>query len=141
MKKTVTLNPGESKIAAFEITPTEARTYQVFVDGLTGSFAAIPLPVIGCTFTVINCPPAGAGYEAKFYTPTGAWVPCGGVGTIPFDMDKWRPWFLFIDIDRFSIVDGSWGGDIATYEEWASNMYNGKNYQFDWDTKLLTEIG
>jgi len=41
----VVLQPGESKLVSFEATPTEARTYQVSVDGLTGSFAAIqPAP-------------------------------------------------------------------------------------------------
>ena len=37
----VTLNPGESRVVSFETTPSEARTYQVTVDGLTGSFKAI----------------------------------------------------------------------------------------------------
>lgn len=40
----VTLNPSESKVVSFEATPHEARTYQVSVDGLTGSFVAIPAP-------------------------------------------------------------------------------------------------
>ncbi|GAJ08855.1 unnamed protein product, partial [marine sediment metagenome] len=44
-EQSVVLQPGESKLVSFEATPTEARTYQVSVDGLTGSFAAIqPAP-------------------------------------------------------------------------------------------------
>lgn len=39
-EQSVTLNPGESKVVSFEATPAEARTYQVEVDGLTGSFVA-----------------------------------------------------------------------------------------------------
>lgn len=39
-EQTVTLQPGESKAVSFEVTPHEARTYQVSVDGLTGSFTA-----------------------------------------------------------------------------------------------------
>ncbi|GAJ18934.1 unnamed protein product, partial [marine sediment metagenome] len=38
----VTLSPGEGKVVSFEATPTVVKTYQVSVDGLTGSFKAIP---------------------------------------------------------------------------------------------------
>ena len=44
MKKTVTLNPGESKVVSFTFTPTVAKGYGVSVDGLTGSFIALPAP-------------------------------------------------------------------------------------------------
>lgn len=37
----VTLQPGESQPVTFEAIPHEARTYQVSVNGLTGSFRAI----------------------------------------------------------------------------------------------------
>lgn len=43
-KQTVTLQPGESQVVTFEATPMEARTYQVSVDGLSGSFRAIAPP-------------------------------------------------------------------------------------------------
>ncbi len=47
-EQSVTLNPGESRVVSFSATPSEARTYQVLVDGLTGSFAAIaPVGLIG----------------------------------------------------------------------------------------------
>lgn len=52
MRKTVTLNPGESKVVAFTTTPTVAKTYAVTVDGLTGYFSAIEVPV--AEFTVTN---------------------------------------------------------------------------------------
>ena len=44
MKKTVTLNPGESKVVGFTFIPTVAKGYGVSVDGLTGSFVALPIP-------------------------------------------------------------------------------------------------
>lgn len=44
MKKTVTLAPGESKVAAFSFSPTSAGLYNVNVDGLTGSFVVVALP-------------------------------------------------------------------------------------------------
>lgn len=39
-QQTVTLNPGASKKVSFWVTPNEARTYHVTVDGLSGSFTA-----------------------------------------------------------------------------------------------------
>lgn len=44
MKKTVTLNPGESKTVDFTFTPTTAKGYSVSMDGLTGSFIAHDVP-------------------------------------------------------------------------------------------------
>ena len=45
VEQSVTLQPGESKAVSFEATPQEARTYQVSVNGLTGSFIAVaPAP-------------------------------------------------------------------------------------------------
>ena len=39
-EQSVTLEPGESKTVSFKVTPTEAKTYSVSVDGLTGTFRA-----------------------------------------------------------------------------------------------------
>ena len=44
-EQVVTLNPGESKVVSFTATPSVAKTYQVAVDGLTGSFVASEIPV------------------------------------------------------------------------------------------------
>ncbi len=44
-EQNVTLQPGESKVIGFETVPNEAKTYQVSVNGLTGSFVATsPIP-------------------------------------------------------------------------------------------------
>jgi len=40
-EQVVELGPGESKTVSFEVTPTEAKTYSVSVNGLTGTFSAI----------------------------------------------------------------------------------------------------
>lgn len=42
----LTLEPGESKVVTFEAVPHEAKTYQVAVDGLSGSFRAMAVPNI-----------------------------------------------------------------------------------------------
>ena len=44
-EQSVTLQPGESKTVSFEVTPTEAKSYSVSVDGLSGSFRATEMPV------------------------------------------------------------------------------------------------
>ena len=44
MKKTVSLNPGESKTVTFTFIPTVAKPYLVSADGLTGSFVAVEVP-------------------------------------------------------------------------------------------------
>lgn len=44
-EQSVTLQPSESKVVSFEAVPHEARTYQVSVNGLTGSFRAIAKPL------------------------------------------------------------------------------------------------
>ena len=43
LKKSVSLNPGESKEVAFQFTPSEAKVYCVSVDGQVGEFIAIEL--------------------------------------------------------------------------------------------------
>jgi len=44
-QQTVTLAPEESKTVSFEVTPTVAKTYNVSVDGLSGSFRVIAPPI------------------------------------------------------------------------------------------------
>ena len=39
-EKTVSLEPGQSETVSFEVTPAEAKTFHVSVNGLTGSFVA-----------------------------------------------------------------------------------------------------
>jgi len=56
MKKTVTLNPGQSKGVTFQFTPQEARAYSVLVNGLTGSFNAIEVALGFITLYMIGTP-------------------------------------------------------------------------------------
>lgn len=66
-EQSVSLQPGESKLVSFQAVPTKAQTYQVVVDGLTGSFTATPVPTPSLatlygrvTDSVIGAPVAGA---------------------------------------------------------------------------------
>ncbi len=44
-ERTIELAPGESSLVSFEAVPAEARSYQVLVNGLEGSFSAVaPAP-------------------------------------------------------------------------------------------------
>lgn len=42
LTKSVTLNPGQSQQVPFQVTPQSAGQYSVDVDGLSGSFTAVP---------------------------------------------------------------------------------------------------
>ncbi|GAI60819.1 unnamed protein product [marine sediment metagenome] len=44
-EKMVYLEPGQSTVVSFEVTPAEAKTFHVSVNGLTGSFVATEVPV------------------------------------------------------------------------------------------------
>ena len=44
MQKTVTLNPGESKVVSFSVTPTVVGPHVVNVDGLSGVFTVLEPP-------------------------------------------------------------------------------------------------
>ena len=52
LRKTISLNPGETKEVTFSFKATEAKDYSVSVGDLTGGFRAIPLP--GPEFAVTN---------------------------------------------------------------------------------------
>jgi len=66
-QKSVTLNPGESTEVAFEVTPMVAKTYQVSVDGLYGSFVATTVPTPPEYYVVMISPVEGDEYDP--YTP------------------------------------------------------------------------
>lgn len=46
-EQTVTLDPGESRQVTFQVTPQQAKEYQVLVNGLTGSFIAGEVAIQG----------------------------------------------------------------------------------------------
>lgn len=50
----VELAPGESKTIAFEVTPTVPKTYNVSVDGLTGTFSVVGVADIRVENLVIS---------------------------------------------------------------------------------------
>lgn len=60
-EQTVSLNPGESTIVSFSVTPIIAKIYSILVDGLSGSFeitSVIPTiytcPICGATFATYD---------------------------------------------------------------------------------------
>ena len=83
----ITLNPGESKIVSFTVTPNEAKTYTVSVDGLGGTFVALPkgLPEVPEEFCVdtITAEPSvvSLGNEVKIHVQY--WLP-NGVDVRPY---------------------------------------------------------
>ena len=57
-EQTVSLAPGESKVASFEVVPDVARTYSVTVDGLAGTFKATTAPVADIRVEILTIEPA-----------------------------------------------------------------------------------
>jgi len=51
LEQQITLAPAESKVVSFQVTPREARTYHVSVNGLTGNFVAM-LPPLDAMFVI-----------------------------------------------------------------------------------------
>ena len=92
-EQSVTLAPGESKQVSFETTPHEARTYQVSVNGLTGSFVAMtPIPVevvfspIGGAI-IVNWEDLPVSYRAVHDAISGKSI--GAAGYIGQVRDEW----------------------------------------------------
>lgn len=57
-EQSVTLQPGESQPVVFEVTPTEAKSYSVSVNGQTGSFRAVEVPVADIRVENLEISPA-----------------------------------------------------------------------------------
>lgn len=66
----VTLNPGESQIVSFEVTPTAAKTYSVKINGLVGSL-------------IVESPPG----EQVIWN-----FPIGGVAVLAPESEAGRPY-------------------------------------------------
>jgi len=62
----VELAPGESRAVSFEAIPHEAKSYLVLVDGLNGSFTAIPSPE-PLTVDILEIRHVGTAYSQDFW--------------------------------------------------------------------------
>ena len=129
MKKTVTLEPGETKRVVFSFTPETPGTYAVSVDGLSGLFDVLE----AMTFSImIFNPPAGTRY----------WVTKDGI----FGLDKawWYqgPFVSSYDIaitfldENYNCPSGDPGCDGV---ECTIHPENGKSYSLNVATCELTE--
>ncbi|GAI61302.1 unnamed protein product [marine sediment metagenome] len=86
-EQSVTLTPGESKAISFEATPHEARSYQVSVNGLAGSFSAVGAPPdipVGFTISSLTITPktVGIGYSVTISVIA---VDTTGAASPPYD--------------------------------------------------------
>lgn len=98
-EQNITLEPGESKVVSFNATPHEARTYQVSVNGLAGSFKAIATAI---TISNINLNPTNltsAKHEYETGCGLGYWGDPFTIGITfsnPFSHDVWvKPDYAF----------------------------------------------
>lgn len=143
MKKTVTLEPHESKVAAFEITPTKAGAYCVVVNGLSGSFTVREAPpAIGLiTLYGENFPVRGSDWN--WYA---IWQYADGTaGANPDDYYGWRgandpctpakP--IPLNNLSFTIQEGSYEYGYTTKSFGPFVVEDGKVYTVNWVTGEL----
>lgn len=75
--KTVTLESGESKAVTFDIIPIELGVYSVSVDGLTGIFSVVEVPVADIRLSDLVVEPA----EVYIGEPVSISVVATNIGT------------------------------------------------------------
>jgi len=142
-KKTVTLEPHESKIASFEVIPTEAGVYGVSVNGLSGSFTAREAPP--ATGVIIlygeNFPVRGTDWNWTAYWDYAD----GSSGANPDDYAGWRgpseactpakP--IPLNNLLFMIQEGSYEYGYTGKHFGPFVVENGKSYVINWVTGEL----
>lgn len=117
-EQTVTLQPSELKVISFEAIPHEARTYQVSVNGLTGSFTAVAAPQ---SFTFSN---VSAKKVTMYDAP--AWETIEFYCTITNPND--------ITVTELLKVMCRWGtGNASLQWTFELTLAPGQIYNFKWD--------
>ena len=126
LRKSVTLNPGQSKEVAFQFTPSEAKIHSVLVNGLTGSFNAIEAPVGNWLLPTGHNDPGNdwkdefLAYDgdtntyAENWTGTRRWSGFIELTIPPTLISAIRHWATspltpkHCEIDVYSLTDGDW---------------------------------
>ena len=146
-EQTVTLQPSESKQVSFEAIPHEAKTYQVSVNGLTGSFVASKAPPATGMITLY-----GTGFDVKGtdWNWLAQWNYADGtVGVNPDDYYGWRGYndactpAKPIPLDNLVISQITVGSYEYGYSGLGSfgpfKVEDGKTYVLDVKTRKLSE--
>jgi hypothetical protein len=87
LNESITLNPGQSGQVDFAVTPSQPGIYNVRVDGLAGTFTAVPLPT-----------PIPAAFKGILYPNRGVAAEYDDVLAFPY-MSSTRPWTAYIHIE------------------------------------------
>jgi uncharacterized membrane protein len=84
--QSVTLQPGESKAVSFKVTPFTAKTYEVSVNGQSGSFRAVETPVADIRVGDLEISPSEAyvGEEVTISVQVTNYGTAAGSKTIAF---------------------------------------------------------
>ncbi len=134
-EQVVELQPGESKLVSFEAVPTEARTYQVTVDGLTGGFKAVAAAVaLPFTFSNVSVSTRTCPVATAWKTPT---FTCDVVNN---NLDSVTH-TLNMKYRRFSVKRKTWYGPFEereglielTLAPGESYLYKFEGYHEQWD--------
>lgn len=128
----VSLNPGESKVVSFQAVPTEARTYQVSVNGLTGSFRAVAAPSLPFTFTNVSV------VATSDYPRAGDWIVPLFKATINNPNSVSVSHELRMMVSSFDTYNNlPWWPPTAVYT-WVQTLPAGGNYQYE--TNFWNEV-
>ncbi|GAI66245.1 unnamed protein product [marine sediment metagenome] len=146
-KETVELGPGDSRPVTFEAIPQQAKTYQVSVNGLTGSFVASKAPPATGMITLY-----GTGFDVKGtdWNWLAQWNYADGtVGVNPDDYYGWRGYndactpAKPIPLDNLVISQITVGSYEYGYSGLGSfgpfKVEDGKTYVLDVKTRKLSE--
>ena len=145
-EQVVELSPGESKQVSFEAMPHEARTCQVSVNGLTGSFVASEAPPAKGMITLY-----GTGFDVKGtdWNWLANWHYADG--TSGYNIDDYYGWRgpndactpakpIPLDNLVFSITVGSYEYGYSGLGSFGPfKVEDGKTYVIDVKTRKLSE--
>lgn len=110
----IELQPGEAKLVSFEAVPQQAKTYQVSVDGLSGSFIATKVPTT-VAISLKNAPGGSTAWQLILYDQDSVRI------SSQFGLDISAPAVFDIPPDRkapFSVdmlIYAIWNGAAEKY--------------------------
>jgi len=110
-EQVVELNPGESKVVSFEAIPSVAKTYQVAVDGLEGSFVAKAAPM-PWEYGQPSCRVAGSSFPWVWQVRFECLI------TNPGSVTTSKEIFLMVDLSKGWVSFGPYPGVLGPSESW-----------------------
>ena len=144
-EQVVTLEPGQSKVVSFTATPSAAKTYQVAVDGLTGSFVAMAPPPAEFAYvsTIRSWDAGGNTYLEVDIQNTGS---TSGICTVTFGRRVYvtvvspSRWSGFTDPHEYTLRTATLQpGDIVTFSAYYHDTSWQRQYKCESNAGIVLE--